>query len=90
MAENGDGRIPPLTLSTAIMIVTMFAGLAGTWAVMGERIQNHSEATRDLMARINAIDARLVAAERENATAEIRLENMREALNDLRDRQSAR
>lgn len=87
MPEGNGGRIPPMNLSTVIVIVTMLAGLAGTWSVMGERIANLTEDAKEMRAHIHAVDSRLVSTEREFARMEERLENLRDSLNDLRQRQ---
>ncbi len=85
MADE-SGRAQPITLNTAIMLVTMIAGLAGTWSIMGERIANLVAVTHDLKARNDNISGRLFQVERENATLEVRLENLRETVGELRQR----
>jgi hypothetical protein len=86
MADDSNGRLPALNLSTTIVIVTMLAGLAGTWSVMGERIQNLTTSQSIERAAISALDARMDAAEREAARAEIRLETLREDVTELQSR----
>jgi hypothetical protein len=86
VSEVGNGRLGlyQINLSTLVVLATMLAGLAGTWSVMGERIQNNTDSLNAIRSHIVSLDARLVIAEREAATLAVRFENIREILIEMR------
>lgn len=82
---DGDFRGTSLNLGTIVTVVTMIAGLAGTWSVMGERIKVLSDIVRDQRADIVLISNRLTAVERVTDTLAYRAESNGRSIDDLRD-----
>lgn len=81
---NGRGLFTVVTPALLVQIVTIGAMFAGNWYLMGERIQNNTDATRELKAQVVAMDDRLDNIERTAATLEVRFENLRDVVTELR------
>jgi hypothetical protein len=86
MADGNGSSIRGLKLDlvTIVQVGTIAAAFIGQWYVMNEQLGRSAADLAATMARVYSAEARLVTVERDQATAEVRFENLRDAVMELR------
>lgn len=89
-SSNGRGVLTNLSMTAVIQITTIIVMFAGNWFIISERLEANRVAVVELREKTREIDQRMNALDRDLATLNVRIENMREIIAELRRQSNLR